>query len=223
MAEPYIITETRKAYPYNPDIIEFAKDAGIRYALRQDRKLEVLAREEGAKWVIVWEPDGPVVYRDGSEFFYHPNMGKFRLAELRKGRPDLMIRATGLESGSSFLDCTLGLGADALVAAYAAGPSGYIVGVESSQLIAAIVKWGIKKYKKGPVWLKEAMDRINIVCDDHLSFLSSQEDHSFDIVYFDPMFRIPVYSSRPISPMRNLANANALSIEAIKEACRVAR
>jgi 16S rRNA G966 N2-methylase RsmD len=97
------------------------------------------------------------------------------------------------------------------------------VGVESSPLIAAIVHWGIKKHVKGPVWLKQALDRIEIVSGDHLHFLKNRPDNSFDIVYFDPMFRHPINASQPISRLRQLANHEPLTMEAFNEAIRVSR
>jgi hypothetical protein len=53
--------------------------------------------------------------------------------------------------------------------------------------------------------------------------LRSLPDKSADIVYFDPMFRIPVEESSSISPYRFIANPEPLSLEAVTEAVRVAR
>lgn len=150
-------------------------------------------------------------------------MGKNRVSRLRKGQSDPMVDAMGLQEGMEVLDCTLGLGADALVISFVVGREGRIMGVESSPLTTAIVRWGIKKYSKGPVWLKEALDRIEMTCADHLDLLKTQPDKSFDIVYFDPMFRHPIGTSQPISPLRRLANHQPLSLEALAEAVRVSR
>ena len=32
------------------------------------------------------------------------------------------------------------------------------------------------------------MDNITVINQDYLSFLKEQEDNSFDVIYFDPMF-----------------------------------
>lgn len=171
--------------------------------------------------MIVWEPEGPVLYQGEERFFYHPSMGKNRASRLRKGQSDPIIEAMRLQEGMKVLDCTLGLGADALVISFAVGSKGQVVGVESSPVTAAIVRWGIEKYHHGPVWLKEAMDRIEITCADHFALLKELPENSFDIVYFDPMFRHPLPSSKPISPLRRLANHQPLSNEALSEAIRV--
>jgi hypothetical protein len=48
-------------------------------------------------------------------------------------------------------------------------------------------------------------------------------DRSFDIVYFDPMFRAPILKSSNVNPIRTLANMQPLTAEAIQQACRLAR
>ncbi len=218
-----MVTETRKGIPGNPEILEFAAESGARYTPRQDRSLARILADETALGVIVWEPEGPVLYQGAERFFYHPSMGKNRVSRLRRGESDPIITAMGLKAGMEVLDCTLGLGADALVISFVVGKAGRVLGVESTPITAAIVRWGIRKYPHGPQWLKEAMDRIEITCADHLALLRGLPDDSFDIVYFDPMFRHPVPSSKPISPLRQLANHRPLSAEALFEAIRVCR
>ena len=46
---------------------------------------------------------------------FHPSMGFVRLKRVLNGKPDPMLEASGMEEGDSVLDCTAGLGADALV------------------------------------------------------------------------------------------------------------
>jgi len=62
-----------------------------------------------------------------------------------------------------------------------------------------------------------------VINADHNQFLAQQASNSFDVVYFDPMFRQPLMSSQPLSPLRNLADPRPLSLDTIEEACRVAR
>ncbi len=220
---PGVVTETRSSFPGGQEIIEFAAQSGLRYCPRQDRSLSQILLDEGVSWIVVWEPRGPVLYQSEDRFFYHPSMGKSRVSRLRQGQSDPMVDAMGLCQGMKVLDCTLGLGADALVISYVIGKEGRIVGVESSPLIAYIVRWGIQKYSEGPKWLQEALSRIEIVCEDHYDLLKSQPNNSFDIVYFDPMFRQPISKSQPISPLRRLANHEPLSLEVLAEAARVTR
>lgn len=217
------MTETRKGIPVDPELMQFAAESGVSYTPRRDRSITRIMAEEGAAGVIIWKQEGPVLYQGGERFFYHPSMGKNRVSRIRKGQSDPMIEAMGLRKGWEVLDCTLGLGADALVVSFVVGDEGRVLGVESSPITAAVVRWGIKKYPRGPVWLKAAMDRIEIICADHLEVLKELPARSFDIVYFDPMFRHPINSSQAISPLRQLANHRPLSEEAIAEALRVSR
>ncbi len=219
----YVVTETRTGIPGDPELMQFALESGASYTPRRDRSITKIMADEDAVGVIIWEQEGPVLYQGGERFFYHPSMGKNRVSRIRKGQSDPMVEAMGLEKGCEVLDCTMGLGADALVVSFVVGDEGRVVGVESSPITAAIVRWGIKKYSKGPAWLKGAMDRIEIICGEHLEVLKELPDRSFDIVYFDPMFRHPINSSRAISPLRQLANHKPLSEEAVAEALRVAR
>ncbi|MBQ1913638.1 MAG: protein-L-IsoD(D-D) O-methyltransferase, partial [Selenomonadaceae bacterium] len=54
-------------------------------------------------------------------------------------------------------------------------------------------------------------------------FLREQPDKSFDVVYFDPMFRHPLMESENLNPLRAVADHRPVSLEAISEAKRVAR
>ena len=40
------------------------------------------------------------------------------------------------------------------------------------------------------------MDNITVINQDYLSFLKEQEDNSFDVIYFDPMFRHTLTDSK---------------------------
>jgi tRNA1(Val) A37 N6-methylase TrmN6 len=81
----------------------------------------------------------------------------------------------------------------------------------------------MKLYQGNMTWLNQAISRIKVINSDHHEFLAQQANKSYDVVYFDPMFTNPLWRSQPISPLRKLANHNALTTETITEACRVAR
>ena len=67
------------------------------------------------------------------------------------------------------------------------------------------------------------MDNIQVVNQDYLTYLKQQPDNTFDIVYFDPMFRHPLTDSKNLNPLRQLADKDPLSLEALNEAKRVAK
>ncbi|MBO8158381.1 class I SAM-dependent methyltransferase [Thermosyntropha sp.] len=217
-------TQSKAASSLTEEFCDFLGETGIKFVPRKGKSLEKLKREHNADGVIVWKDTGPVLYIDENvEFFYHPSMAKNRISNYRKfGTFDPLIKAFDLREDDEVLDCTLGLGSDAVVASYFA-PRGRVVGLEYSMVAAALVKWGMKMYKSPMQWLNQAIKRIEVLNEDYRVYLKKLADNSFDIVYFDPMFRKPVLRSQPISPLRFLANPEPVDRESIKEAVRVAR
>lgn len=219
----FIVTTTQSAVEREPLMELFLQECGFAYVPRQRKGLELLMQEHLADGVIVWERQGPVLYIEGEKFFFHPSMAKNRIAFYRKMQtPDLLVKACQLQTGDSFLDCTLGMGADSIVASYFS-ESGRICGLEHQTAVACVIRWGMKLYNCRMPWLNEAIQRIEVMNCNHQAFLQEQDDQSFDIVYFDPMFQKPLMKSQPISPLRKLADHDPLQSDSIREACRVAR
>ncbi len=221
------VTTTQRKEPY-PHLEEFLAESGLPFFPRNGNSVARLIRENDLSGMIVWKQNGPELYMAGAEqpFFYHPSMAKNRLTAWRKKQqPDALARAAGIHPGDAFLDCTLGMGADALAASYFVEAAGHVVGVECSPLIALIVRWGMRLYAETTehLWMRPALSRIEVVQADYEEYLKNLPEKSFDVVYFDPMFRQPVYESQAISVIRSLANPAPLSPEAVREACRVAR
>ena len=65
-------------------------------------------------------------YAYGAEepFFFHPNSAAFRLKRIARGEAEPFLEAAQLQLGDTVLDCTLGLAADAMLAAYTVGEKG---------------------------------------------------------------------------------------------------
>lgn len=202
----------------------FLQETGIEFVDRKRKSLARLKEENSADGVVVWQEEGPLLYIDEkNRFYFHPSMAKVRISNYRKfNQPDPMIEAMALEKSDEVLDCTLGLGADAVVASYFA-PDGRVVGLEYSPLVASIVKWGMRMYSSSVDWLDKAVKKVEVVNADYREYLVSLKDNSFDVVYFDPMFRKPVLKSQAISPLRLLANPEPVDEGSLKEAVRVAR
>lgn len=195
----------------------------IDYVERHKESVGKLMEKHGVTAVLVAYPHELKLNSKAGEMFFHPNMSQLRVKNLRKGEKDHMSEAMGLHEGMSVLDCTLGFGADAIVASFGVGETGRVVGVESSPLIAAVIGHGLKHFLPGNYPLYAAMRKIEVVNMDYLDYLREQPDNSYDVVYFDPMFRKPLTASSGISPLRGVANHAALSVEAVEEAMRVAR
>ncbi len=193
------------------------------YVDRQRLSLEKLREKYGCENILVIKNDQLTLYTQMGEYFFHPSMSVPRIKAIKQGKTDHMVEAMQLQPGDTVLDCTLGLGADAIVAAFVSGPAGRVTGLESSPEIAYIVSKGLIGYSDNRPLLKEAMSRINVINDNYNSYLAKQQDNSFDIVYFDPMFRFPRHKSSSMEPLREVVNPAPIELAAINHAVRVAR
>lgn len=220
-----IVTTTQAGRDPDNNLVSFLKETALPFIPRSRKALSVLSREQQADGIIVWRTEGPVLYSgdDMEEFYFHPSMAKNRLSALRKiDQLDPFAEACCLKSGCSLLDCTMGRGADSIVASYICGP-GSVTSLESVLPVALVMKWGMKLYRSQMPWLDDAIHSIRVEHANHNDFLKQAGDNAFDVVYFDPMFRHPRQKSQPISPLRQLADHSPLRLDAIKEARRVAR
>ncbi|MDA8227639.1 MAG: class I SAM-dependent methyltransferase [Desulfitobacterium hafniense] len=178
-----------------------------------------------------------VILQTGKEkLSFHPSMALLRIINLIRGKQDRFLMATGLGPGDRICDATLGLATDALIAAVAVGEHGMVTGIENSPILAALVEDGLKYMAEGfppsldnpdktEAWAKlmNASARVEVNWSDHLSFLKNLPDKSYDVVYFDPMFRRTREDSASIRPLHSLSNPSALTLEAVEHACRVAK
>ncbi|WP_191561045.1 class I SAM-dependent methyltransferase [Metabacillus idriensis] len=155
-------------------------------------------------------------------FFFHPNSAMFRLKRVQKGESDPLLAAADLKKGDRFLDCTLGLGSDSIIASFAVGEKGIVTAAEARKLVAYLVKTGLNKWETGISEFDESMRRINVTHINHLDYLKSLNTNAFDIVYFDPMFDEEIEESNGIEQLRTLSFDQPLTDEVIREAKRVA-
>ncbi|MEL1136385.1 class I SAM-dependent methyltransferase [Desulfitobacterium sp. THU1] len=167
---------------------------------------------------------------------FHPSMALLRVIQILRGEPDRFLKAVNLQEGDTFLDATLGLGTDALVAAFRVGARGQVIGIEHSAILSALVQDGLTSLAQGNypqadnpdknrAWLalSEAAQHIQVQWGDHQELLTQFLSSSVDVVYFDPMFRHTRDKSDSIRPLHQVSNPQALSQEAVAEAYRVAR
>lgn len=194
------------------------------YYPRRNETLKGLCRKVGDSRIMVASKQELVYYEgDLPPLYFHPSMAFVRVKRLRKGESDPLIEVSGCRRGDQVLDCTAGLCSDALVFSYAAGPDGGVTALESEAVLHAVVRDGLKNYDTGMQDVNEALRRIRLIRTGHEQFLAELPDRSVDIVYFDPMFRVPISESSGIEPLRPLANVNALTKESIEHALRAAR
>ena len=203
-----------------------ATHIGIPYTRRRTESIDEVRKRTGATFLIVAKKGILYLVTPTGELFFHPNMAHLRLKNLRfgsAGKGDHMAEAMGLAPGMSVLDCTLGFGADAIVSSFSVGAKGHVEALESNPLIEAVVSYGLANFKAENWPIQEAMRTVQTHYADALTFLKTQEKDSFDVIYFDPMFRHPLEKSISLSPLREVADMRALTRETIEEAKRVAK
>ncbi|RXZ81891.1 SAM-dependent methyltransferase [Paenibacillaceae bacterium] len=202
---------------------QYARELGFYYVLRRSDSLtRMAAKYSEGRLLVVSERD--LRYYDHQEphFSFHPSMAFVRVKRLRNGERDTMLEVSGCKPGDTIVDCTAGLGSDAIVFSYAAGSAGNVIALESQPLISLIVREGLQRYDTGLSDVNDALRRIEARCEDHLAALAAMPDKSCDIVYFDPMFRSPIHTSSSLQPLRASANSGELREQAVREAVRVA-
>ena len=175
------------------------------YPIVERKKRSVLRmQQEYEADVLVAGKDRYELFREGMEqpLFFHPNSAAFRLKRLEKGETDPLIEASGIAEGDTFLDCTLGLASDSIVASYIIGDSGKCLGLEADPTVAFLTKMGLRKFPASTEALASAMQRIEVIHTEAIEFLANQPDGSWDVVYIDPMFHEPIEESTNFKPLR---------------------
>ena len=220
----FIITTTRK-----PDVAteifaqELSQKLGGEFFRREDFSFDTLKKIHGAENILLVKKNSLSVITTEGELFFHPNTAHLRIKNLRGGEGDRLIDALKISAGSKILDCTLGLGSDAIVESFVVGEGGKVVALEVNRLIAEVVRHGMKNFSDDSPHILDAMRRVEVINADCRDYLKICEDDSFDVVYFDPMFRRPIQKSSGLNPIRPLADSRPLNEEIIREARRVAK
>lgn len=191
---------------------------------RERVSLAAIREKYGISKILVITATGPIVHTAAGEYFFHLSMAELRIKNLISGNHDHMVTAMELTPGMAVLDCTLGLATDAIVASFVIGEQGMITGLESSPVIALITGYGLQNFTvDSDPMITNALRRVKVINVDYSEQLKTYADNSFDVVYFDPMFRVPIQKSSNVKPIRSLANMQPLTFEAIRQACRVAK
>ena len=200
-----------------------AAELGVTYLDRpHNQVLEEFMVAQGLEAVIVLEKDGPRIHSQYGTFAYHPGMAEIRVQQLLRGAPDHLVKALDLRCGARVLDCTLGLASDAAVAACVVGETGRVVGLEASLLLHFAVKHGLAHYECKTPLLTAALRRVESVHAVAAEYLASCAPDSYDVVYFDPMFRHPVQGSKAMEALRPLALEEPLAKSTVELALKVA-
>lgn len=200
---------------------KLASELSAGYAPRKTT-ISNMARQLGKRHILA-VGERLTLYVDGKEVFFHPSMAVVRIKRLISGETDPLVENSGVRTGDVILDCTLGMGADAIVFAHAAGPPGKVIGIERHPVLAVLVREGLRTWPSDVPELTDAMRRVEVVAGDHLEYMRQMPDRSADVVYFDPMFRSTVREAVNFDPVRTLSVSDPLTPEAVTEAKRIAR
>lgn len=197
-----------------------ANDLNISYIDRGNYSIKKTILKTGFDYLLIVEKDKVVIKGEDSTLFWHPNMSELKIKSISDGNKEPLIEATKLEDGNSILDCTLGLAGDSLVFSAVVGNRGTVVGTEVNKYIAYLSKEGLENYKgaKG-----ETISNIKVINESYEDYLLKQLDNSFDIVYFDPMFKEGNLKSTTINSFRAFAEHKGLTKSILKEALRVCK
>lgn len=218
-----VTTVRNNAYRFTETAQAWAKSLKSVYIPRNKySKLEAMLAEEKLDAILVVAAEGAHIFTAEGTFFYHPSMAVLRMQKLKNGEKDNFSDALEIKPGMKILDATLGLASDAAIASYLVGNNGTVVGVEGSNLLAFVVSKGLQEYQAKDDDLNKALRKIHVVCSAAEDYLQQCEADSFDIVYFDPMFRYPVSGSSAMSVLRPVAYEKPLTQHCLELALKAA-
>ena len=200
-----------------------SKELDIPYVERGNYSIEKISQMNEIEYFLFVEKDKIVLKGDGNTFFWHPSTSGLKLNTIKDGFNQPMVEAMNLKEGDRVLDCTLGMATDAIVFASIVGEKGKVVGTEVNKYIACITKNGLNDYKDVNEQTKTFMDRIDVINSSCEEYILSQPDNSFDVVYFDPMFKRPNKKSVAINSLRPFAQQGGLKKETLIQALRVCK
>lgn len=164
---------------------QLSKELNMPYCGRNKQTVEHLLKSAERDLLVVGKERFELYTKQGAKFFFHPNTAMFRAKRFLQGEKEPMLRAAGLSEGDTFLDCTLGLGSDAIIASMAVGETGSVVGIEKNHLVSVLVRTGLHSWETGIEELQAAMRRIQVKNGDCFEHIKQLPDNSVDVVYFD--------------------------------------
>lgn len=172
-----------------------------------------------ARTLLVFSDEEAVLHDGEGKLSFHPGLAHLRIKQMDGGiHPDHLLQVAQLMPGERVLDCTLGLGQDALVAARAVGPTGRVVGLEKSFVLYAVISEGLARFDQG-----ERSCRIEVRHADAARVLRELPAGAFDCVILDPMFDQPRKAQHSFEVLRRHAEHAPLTPTMLEDARRIAR
>ncbi|WP_456278695.1 class I SAM-dependent methyltransferase [Bacillus sp. AK128] len=219
-----ITTSSRANHLLVQKAIQLAEEWGETFHRRGRDSIQDLQNEFHEEVLVVGKERIELfVPNDTHPIFFHPNSAMFRVKRLRSGGNDPFVQACALNKGMTFLDCTLGLGSDSIVASYCVGPNGSVTSLEGSKTLANLVSTGFQTWETQVPEMNQAMRAIEVMHTSYQTYLQECNSDSVDIVYFDPMFEETIQESVGLIGVKQFALYDDITEQTIKEARRVGR
>ena len=187
--------------------------------VERTHQIPLAAMLQSARALIVFEATAVcLVDRLGSVRF-SPGLAHLRIKQLDAGvNEDSLQKQLGPCEGDRVLDCTLGLAADAQVAARLVGPRGSVTALEKSTPLFLLARHGLAGLPRHP-----RSAPIEVLHADAHRYLAAAAPRSVDWVLYDPMFERKRKSSTAFEALRRHADYAPLTRPTLLEARRVAR
>lgn len=218
----FVTTRKKPTDAEDADARAFSARHGLPFTERLGRSIAHHLRDMGRPAALVLRTDAIHLVTAEARLGFHPNMAARRIAG-RGTQGDHYLAVAGIGPGDHVLDCTCGMGADAISAAHAVGATGRVVALEAAPLLADIVARGMRHYAHGSDDMREAMRRVEIIATPAAPYLTTLPDDAFDVVAFDPMFAWPQKGAHGLDLVRAFAVDEVPDRALLDEARRVAR
>lgn len=194
---------------------------GLPYCERESNLSEMLTEETDG--FLVYGKKPPFLWTEAGEHAFHLGTAELRLLQLSRGGSDRLCSLLP-EGTRTVLDCTFGEGKDSVVFSQYLGDAGEVTALEKSAALWEVGHEGLLHFKTTDAELAEALSRIRLLRADFREFLKSAAPESFDVIYFDTMFRAPVAAGvNNRDAFRAGACYDSLDEETLLAACRAAK
>ena len=209
-----------------------ASSMHMTYIKRGKSSIPSLFVAHQCEYIAVLASSGLTIhFPENHQHTFHLSMAQLRILRLQRGEGDHLVNAVqaildkkGLSINDlfTFLDCTIGLGSDSIIVSYSY-PQAQINGLEGSFPIWLATTYGLEHYVHSEDSVTNALRRIKVQHETYENYLPSLPDNNVDIIYFDPMFEVPVEESPQFKPLRGHTVESHIDDHIMAEAMRVAR
>lgn len=190
--------------------------------LARTGNLETLAAL-GFDAFLIYGKDGPALFAEGHLHRFHTGTAALRILQLQRGNPDRLCSLLPRKN-VHILDATFGEGKDSLTLSWFVGTEGSVTALEKSPALYEVGRCGIEHFADEDETITAALRRIHLLHADFQNFLRDADTGSYDVVYFDTMFKAPVKrEENNREAFRAAASYDGVTEEILTEARRVAK